>query len=289
MKRILITIFLSIILFFVKAQNINAFYKQINIATNYAKTGKADSAITIFEDAFSKVDYVNIAYLKRAMKLSKALKDKKRVIKYKKQKNGANDDLGKIIDSLVRFDINLRNKKIYRKQKFLRRCIADSSCDKSSKKFLKCYSLQKKIDETNLSNVICLLNLFDKFGFIGEELVGKKRSRTLAVIVMLIHFDADTNNRILDSVLLKALYNGRLTPYYYSTIIDRHLFYVETDEVSKFEVQKYWTWPYSINEKLNFDKEKVLKLREGIGMYGSDVWQEKIGNNWVLKNKYNYN
>ena len=52
-----------------KAQNINEFYFETNTAHKLAKDGKIDSAITTYENAFKKIDYVNSTYLNKVLKL----------------------------------------------------------------------------------------------------------------------------------------------------------------------------------------------------------------------------
>ena len=126
------------------------------------------------------------------------------------------------------------------------------------------------------------MKLIDKYGYLGEELIGK---HSFEVHIMLLHFDSDTNNRILLPILNKALEDGLIIPNEYALILDRHSFFQNNN-------QKYWMWPCSSKiKKLPFsesDLPKIKKNRQSIGVYGSEFWQEKKSSYWVLNNTYNY-
>ena len=115
--------------------------------------------------------------------------------------------------------------------------------------------------------------IFEKHGFIGEELVGFWGYNM--VIVILLHFDADTSNTVLEPVLTKALNEGKIRPIDFAQILDRHL-------SGDYTKQKYWLWPDANKEKYAFTENEIpqiLKLRESIGIYGSTLKLEK---NWLL-------
>jgi len=272
----------------IKAQDMNSFYFEANVANNLAKVGKIDSAIAIYENAFKKIDYVHITYLKKLVKLAKLNKDKERINRYEKQIktqfNGTNSMLATIVDSLIDVDQGFRTKKSYKKLNYYYKCMKDSFFSMDDDKFIVAKEYHEQMLRTDSSNISCLLNLFEKYGYLGEELVGLKKGRAIAVFIILLHFDIDTNSTVLEPVLEKALNKGEISPLYFTQIIDRHLFF-------HTGVQKYWTWPcFSKTGKLPLlvtDIPKIIELRESIGLYSSEPWQEKKGKFWVLRNKFN--
>jgi hypothetical protein len=284
-----IGIILLLLIFTVKskAQNINELYFEANTARKLARDGKTDSAITTYENAFKKVDYVPTKYLRKLIELAKLNKDKDRVILYKRQiktqLKGINRELIKVLDSLVLEDQKVRKDKLFKSVGYSIKCNQDPNCSKNSKRYIQSKLLLKNWSRVDSSNIQILLNLFKQHGFIGEKLVGLRSYHD--VHVLLIHFDKDSTNGILSPVLEKALKEGKISPIHYAQIIDRHLFNFNG-------TQKYWAWPCSNKtEKLQFseaDIPKVKRLRESIGIYDSKFWQEKKRSYWILRNKYNY-
>ncbi len=267
----------------IKAQNINAFYFEVNTAHNFAVAEKLDSAIATYENAFKKVDYVHIIHLKKMVKLARLNQDEERMERYSqqiiKQSKGTNTQLKDIIDSLIVLDQKMRKRswKHRNEFKFYAKCNKDENCDKQSKKYLKSKLVVDDWCKVDSSNTHFLLNLFKQFGFIGEELIGLDGYNNLRVI--LLHFDQDTSNIILEPVLKKALNEGKIRPIDFSTIMDRHL-------GGKFTIQKYWTLPHVSKTKFPFseaDIPKIIKLRESIGIYGSKLRQEYKKGNWILR------
>ena len=269
----------------VKTQNINEFYFEVNMARKLARDGKTDSAIASYENAFKKVDYVQITYLKKVLNLAKLNEDEARINKYtqqiKKQTKGTSPKLMAIVDSLIIVDQKVRTGKSARKSRYAAKCDYKNKGNRVSKRYKKSKKAMENWLKTDSLNTHYLLTLFKKHGFFGEELVGRKRY--VEVIVMLYHYDQDTNNTILEPVLEKARKQGRIGLSDYAEILDRHL-------GGKYTIQKYWMWPYVGKEKLQFseaDIPKIIKLRESIGVYDLGLRQEKIKyGNWRLINYY---
>ncbi|PCI96531.1 MAG: hypothetical protein COB15_09775 [Flavobacteriales bacterium] len=281
---ILFCLFLSVN---IKGQFIDGFYGQINLAIELTNENKIDSAIIIYESAFDKINYVHTKFLEKVVKLAKLNKDQERVSRYekqiKKQIKGTNPELIKILDSLDVEDQKVRSEKFSRAYSYYLKCNKDVSCYKKSKKYIRSKLLVDRWSKVDSLNIYHLLNLFKEYGFIGEELVGSKSSHN--VILLLIHFDKDTNNSVLEPILKKAINEGKVLPLHAAQFIDRHLF-------NHNGTQKYWTWNWnSKGKKFPFsesDLPKIIELRESIGIYGSELWQEKKGEYWVIRNKYNY-
>jgi uncharacterized membrane protein YciS (DUF1049 family) len=285
-KPIVVIVLLIIISLNIKAQNINDFYFEVNVANNLAKIKKLDSAIVTYENAFKKVDYVQITYLKKIMKLAKLTKDKERIKSYseqiKNQRKGTNPELKDIIDSIMVLDKKVRVKKALRRSEYAWECAQNPNCNQQSKKNIKSKIAKDNLLKTDSSNIYCLLNLFKQHGFIGEELVGF--SRYLGVIAIMTHFDSDTSNAILEPVFKKARNEGKIRPIHSAQILDRHL-------GNKYTIQKYWTWPHMSKIKFSFseaDIPQIIKLRESLGIYDSEVRQEYKQGYWILRNKNIY-
>ena len=64
-------------------ENAKSYYREIANAKTVANAGFKDSAILLYEQAFQKIDYVSFYYIKEVLDLSKSVKDKDRVRKYK--------------------------------------------------------------------------------------------------------------------------------------------------------------------------------------------------------------
>jgi len=272
LKQIAIFIFI-IFSMSTKAQNINEFYFEVSRASKLAQNGKTDSAITIYENAFKKVNYVQIRYLNKVLELAKLNEDKERVKIYsqqiKKQSEGTNSQLKAIIDSLIIVDQKIRTGKSAIKSRYAAKCDYKQNCNKKSKKYKKSKIALENWVKTDSLNTNTLLTLFKQYGYLGEELVGHKRSGS--VFVMLLHYDQDINNTVLGPVLEKARKEGKISALDFATILDRHL-------GGKPTIQKYWFWPYVGKEKLQFseaDIPKIIKLRESIGIYGVGLKQEE--------------
>lgn len=278
--------FSLLISFNLYSQNYNNYYSQLSKANTLTKQNKIDSAIIVYESAFKEINYVHTRFLKRVLRLAKTQKDEKRIVTYSnritKQLKGTSQKLVAIIDSLLIGDQVFRDNRHYRAKRYYTKCNSDSSCLKTSKKFQKAKLLNNEWDVKDKSNIQFLLKLIDEYGYLGEELIG---SRANKFYIMLLHFDADTNNAILLPILNKALNNGTILPVEYAHILDRHTYHQNG-------IRKYWIWPCTNKgNKLPFtdaDVSSIIKNRESIGIYDSKVWQQYKRGYWILKNEYDY-
>ncbi len=269
-----------------KAQNFLHFYKKIYQGDVYFEQNNLDSAIIVYEEAFKNEKYILTPYLVKALNTAKKLHDKKRIKHYKKlikdQKKcpPENKFLLEKIDSIFKIDQSLFNKNLLSSVSYIRNCSATDTCNKLSDNYkfhLEKYMVFLKAIEQNINY---LLSLFDKYGYIGERKIGYKNF--YPVMVMLMHFETDTNNKVLMPYLLQALYNKELMPIHVAIIIDRHL-QVTTGK------QKYYTWADCSWESIPLTEQqinKVLQLRESIGIYGSKLTFENIKGKCRVKNYY---
>ena len=284
-KQIVVIFLLIIFALNIKAQNINGFYFEINTGRDFVQDGKIDSAITTYENAFKRVNYVQIIYLKRILNLAKLNEDEERIKKYsqqiEKQSVGTNLQLKAIIDSLIVVDQKVRTGKSAQKARYASKCDYYQNCNKESKRYKKSKIAFDNWRKTDSLNTHYLLTLFKKHGYFGEELVGT--SRATKVFTMLLHYDADTNNTILGPVLEKARREGKIGLMRFAMIQDRHL-------GGEYTIQKYWFWPYLGKKKLQFseaDIPQIMKLRESVGIYGSTLRQEEYKKgHWKLISDY---
>ena len=285
MKPITILFFISISMSLrLDAQNMNAFYYEVNVAKNLASSGKTDSAIVVYEKAFEKRNYVPVRYLKSVLKLAKLKDDKKRIKDYSNrietQSLGSSPQLMAVLDSLIKEDQKVRSNRSYRNAQYFWKCTDDPDCDKHSKKFAKAQLIAEHWRKTDSMNTYFLLDLFEQHGFIGEELVGPDKAQFVRIV--LLHFDADTNNAILGPVLKRARDEGKLHPLEYAQILDRH----HSGDTAK---QLYWTWPDANKQKYPFTEKDIpgiLKQRESIGLYGTQLKQEFKRNYWIIRNVF---
>lgn len=268
-----------------KAQDYHQFYLQIHNAITLAENGKADSSIAVYENAFEKVDYVNTRILKKVLKLAKINKDQVRIDKYTKQietqLKGTDPKLIAVIDSLDNEDQRVRGNKYSRATKYCYKCSHNEKCNTESKKFLKAEKLRDDWKRTDSLNIDYLLKLFERCGFIGEELVG---NRYISVIAILLHYDADPKSKVLKPIFEKAREAGKILPLNSAQIMDRHSYNFD-------HTQTYWTWSWSSREKFDFsnsDKDRIIALREGIWIYGSELSKEKKRSYWIIRNHFEY-
>jgi hypothetical protein len=273
LKQVSVVFILFILSSCIKSQNINDFYFEANIARKLSKDGKTDSAITVYENAFKRIDYVHISYLKKLLSLAKLNEDEARIKKYsqqiKNQSEGTNPKLKDIIDSLIIVDQKVRKGNSYRKSRFAAKCDYKKKCNKESNRYKKSKIALNNWMDTDSLNTHFLLNLFNQYGFLGEEIVGSERASL--VFVMLLHYDQDTNNIVLEPILEKARKKGKIELFRYAMILDRHL-------GGKYTIQKFWIWPYVGKAKLEFSEDDIpgiIQLRESIGIYDLGLRQEE--------------
>ena len=100
------------------------------------------------------------------------------------------------------------------------------------------------------------------------------------VFPLLLHFDKDTNNLVLQPILDKALTKGQINPYTYALILDRHLNSCQLP-------QKYYAWPVLRSDpKLSEeDIKQINKLRKSIGMYEDEIVIKETRGHWMVSYK----
>ncbi len=285
--KLIITLFLLCSLN-LQGQNIFDYYYQIYQADRLAEEGKIDSAILHCEMTFKQQDYTQPFLIYKVLRWSKRINDKDRVKHYKQvYKDIAklppeNKRLLHIVDSILEVDQKTISSKTVKAWNLYKNCLARGTCDTTSRKFRKAKLLSEKVKDINSANVDAILALIEKYGFMGDEMLGVKGS--FHFLVPLLHFDSDSNSRVLEPILREALLKNQIAPIVYTTLIDRHNMHTTGR-------QKFWTSPYrnfgDCKPHLSAEEiEEVMKLRESVGIYGSRFWFEYQHGYWVLKNYF---
>jgi hypothetical protein len=276
MKALIISLMaFNVIISNTYSQDITVFYKNMHKADSLFKIEQVDSAIYIYKKSFSTVDYVHTTFLKKLSNCLAVTGETEKVEYYEdlidEQLKGTNSHLIEVVDSLFKED-----QKVRRKMKYGRafRCFRKRSekC-RNHKRHQKLISEFVSTDESTVNHLIYLISVH---GFLGEEVLGEKSYKAK---IILLHYDSDTLNKVLEPILDAALDRGKLLPMDYARIIDRH-----TNNFTS--LQKYWTWPCTSESKFNFSELEVMKKRESIGIYGSRVSQEYKHGMWFLINSY---
>jgi hypothetical protein len=161
-----------------------------------------------------------------------------------------------LLDSLIKKDQFVRNRKHSKANLYFLK----SSNDKrlvNSIRFKKSLVLRNEWLKIDYSNIQTLLQLIELKGFPSVDRVGERAY--LNAQLLLLHFDEDTNNRILKPILTKYLKSGEIFPSDYARIIDRHH--------SRDGKQVYYEWRPCLYELLsNQEKERVSQARKEIGL-----------------------
>lgn len=272
-KIVLILGFYPILIF--SQGNLNEIYRQFSLAKIYENQGSLDSALITYDLGFNHLDFKNSLYLNRAKKVAIKVKDHRRINFYdsilKSNLQSVDSNLIKVVDSLSVIDQQIRSNKILRASKYVNRHLND---EHYTSKFINSKVLLDSAKKTDSLIGYKIISLIEENGYLGEKLVGYNKS--LYVHRMLLHFDLDSNSRILKPYLDKALNEGDILPLQYAQIIDRHY--------RPYNSRYYWIWGYSNREKVNLDIEEIIKRREEIGIYYSSFYFKKRRKLWVLYN-----
>ncbi|MEL6538515.1 MAG: hypothetical protein AAFQ98_24045 [Bacteroidota bacterium] len=249
-------------------------YYKLYQADSLAQLEQYAEALVVYEMVFPEIPYVHTRILTRALQTAELAKDRTLIKKYRAQIKAQNDcpegnqHLVHQIDSIFKWDQEVRTNKYWKAITYYRNHQQDSAVHATAR-FQKAQSLHDFSKEVDSLNILHLLNLMDTYGFLSEEMVGYAHFHK--VDAMLLHFDADTNNQVLQPILDLALERGEILPHFYSRILDRHLYNTQG-------IQKYWTW-FKVGEdpQLSQDEiERILKMREEIGLFGTTYWVDRF-------------
>lgn len=279
---ILILFFLTVLLPKGHAQKIVNFYRSINIADSLYFSNNLEKACFQYANTIKEVDFVYSRVLKKILKVSKEAKHRtlskecRFRIRAQKKFLPENKALMAEIDNLLKLDQKVRSNKFWKASQYYRKHLEDARVNQT-KKFIKSKKLYKNWLAIDSSNITKVLELIAIHGYLGEQELGSIYANKFQVL--LIHFDTDTNSKILSPILKKALHENKITPFTYTSIIDRHLYNTN-------KTQKFWTWMI-VDEDPNLSEDqikKVLALRESIGMFGTEYKIFQYKGIWNLNN-----
>lgn len=267
-------------------QDYSLFYKRIQTGDSLFKNDLIDSAMLVYKEALADYKIVHSRILERASYISKKAKNKELKKecdnRIKSLKIGTNKDIQEQIEALIKKDQEVRTGSNARLTRWYYENCIKNNCDSLSTKAIKgkkAYEYWQDVDSTNIN---ILIDLFNQHGFLGESILGSKYYPY--IFGLLLHFDSDSNNLILEPYLNEALNQGKLLPKHYAYIIDRHLWV-------NHENQKYWTWPLASKSKPQITEEDIkiaLKNREDIYLFGTKLYLEQKGNFWIIRNQFPY-
>ena len=139
-------------------ENYKDFYKKVYQAEVLYSKGDLDSAILTYELAFTEIQYVNSIYIANVLSLSKAINDKERIKKYKRELKlkytCIDEKMLESIDSLWKEDQKTFKGKYIKAYKYLYLCDNDTLCSKNTKKYIEAKSLYSEHDRIlNKTNI----------------------------------------------------------------------------------------------------------------------------------------
>ena len=264
------------------AQDYKRFYSEVNKGFSLHEQGNYSEALMRYESASQMVDFVQTPFLQKFLKAAKKAKNKtleenyKRLIETQRKTPAEYAHLGPKLDSLLAEDQRVRKRK-QRLIKYYWKNV-DNTSVWHSPKFLKAKNAQEEWSRTDSLNIQILLSMFETYGFLDERKIGEERYA--AVFVLLLHFDKDTSNTVLQPILDRALAKGQITPVSYALILDRHLNSCNLP-------QKFYSWPMLRSDpKLSEeDINQISDLRADIGIYENEIIINEARGFWSVSYK----
>lgn len=265
MRKILLVTLSIFTLSIVYSQNdYIGYYHLVRKANKLYFDEKYDSAYTIYQDAFSKVDFVPRRELYLAAKSAKKLKHKAEAHQLKNEiklnRKQINVHYKKTIDSLAKEDQRVRGKKYYEAALLCNSAKKDSSIDRKSPDYLSAQLLMKEWIKVDSNNIEMLKYLIQLYGFPSEKRVGEWAG--LNAFLILLHYDADTDNTIMKPILDSALINGDISPENYAWIADRRLLW------DQGKPAYYYQMTTGLDKLSKEEIEEINKRRYLIGLGG---------------------
>lgn len=102
---------------------------------------------------------------------------------------------------------------------FCTKCMSTPSCNKETPDYKLKYKMVKEKRKADSLAAISLMKNIKQFGFPNLKLLDK-RACTYARSV-LMNYDSDSKNELLNDMFVKALLAGQISPEYYATVLDR--------------------------------------------------------------------
>ena len=157
--KIILTIISTCLLYLTQGQNqFHDFYRLTRMAKRCDLQNKPDSSLLLYQNAFSKVDYILEVYLTSAIKLSKKLKQKELYkdfsAKLKTQRSHINKEYTKEIDLIGKADQAVRTTKNMNIRDKYYKCLKDTTCKAEElNKLKRALSIWWRADSNNINNL----------------------------------------------------------------------------------------------------------------------------------------
>jgi hypothetical protein len=102
---------------------------------------------------------------------------------------------------------------------FCTKCMSNPSCNKETPDYKSKYKMIKEKRKADSLVAINLIKNIKQFGFPNMKLLDKRACGFARAILM--NYDSDSKNELLNDIFIKALLAGQISPEYYATVVDR--------------------------------------------------------------------
>jgi hypothetical protein len=243
--------------------NYTSYFLKCGSAHKYYSQNEYAKACETYLSAFSNVPYIHQKYFERAEKTAQKSNhtELKSYLALNKDKTfdtkQINKDYQSRINTLIKMDQAVRSNQYVNAQDYIIDCKKSNDCDTTSKKYRQALAYRHKWYMTDSTVISDLLNLIQNYGFPAERLVGAHEYHYASII--LLHYDMDQDNKVLQPILDDALSKGDMLPADYASIVDRRL--------SMYGKKvKYFQVPFGYDNLSQQEKDDVDKERQLIGL-----------------------
>lgn len=102
---------------------------------------------------------------------------------------------------------------------FCTKCMSNPKCNKALPEYKSKYKMVIEKRKSDSLVAITLIKNIRQYGFPNMKLMNKNACEIARTILM--NYDSDSKNQILNDVFVKALKAGQISPEYYATVVDR--------------------------------------------------------------------
>lgn len=113
---------------------------------------------------------------------------------------------------------------------------------------------QEEFQRVDSLNFIKLRQEIERYGFPDERLVGEESAKNAFFVIL--HFDEDKGNKIMEPILKEALYSGKISPENYAWIVDRRLNWGEGKEPMYYHLPTKAFFDLTAEQKIEIDKRR---------------------------------
>lgn len=102
---------------------------------------------------------------------------------------------------------------------FCAKCMSNPTCNKATPDYKSKYKMVTEKRKADSLVAISLIKNIKQFGFPNMKLMNRNACATARTILM--NYDSDAKNEVLNDMFVKALKAGQISPEYYATVVDR--------------------------------------------------------------------